>query len=512
MRPARLLPSLAAALALAALGLAGSAGAASLRRVGSFAEPTFVTAPPGDASRLFVVERAGRIRVIKHGRALPTPFLDISAHVTTAGLTGMFSMAFAPDYAQSGRFYVFYTRNTGESLAFCSMVKHTCPPSWIEEYRRSDPDHASPGTARRVLQIPNPDTVTHHGGQLQFGPDNLLWISVGAPVPQAAQDLGSLYGKLLRISPTGSGPDRYGIPRDNPFFGQPGRRAEIWSYGLRNPWRFSFDRQTGDLIVGDVGENKVEEVDFAPAPGRGRAANFGWPRCEGEVAYPLGGPCTFPQSRPVIQRFHTKSTGVCSIDGGYVVRDAQVPGLFGRYLYGDLCNQEVRSALLRRGFAGGDGDTGLRATQLVSFGEDACGRVYATEDGGAVSVLVNGPSSCRLADRRPVRVGLGGRRRQRGLRRRGVWARIRCDEPCRVRARGRLSLLRGGHRVRTRELLRSLPAHRAVTLKLQLSRRGLSALKDALDKGRRVRVRVSVRCRDAAGNLTRKSLLYRLVR
>ena len=362
-----------------------AAGDVQLALVGTFAAPTYVTAPPGDGTRLFVVEQAGRIRLMKNGGA-PTLFLDIASLVRMEGERGLLSMAFAPDYGASGRFYVYYTSNAVAGRALGDLV--------IAEYTVSaDPDVANP-SGRIVLSIPHPRS-NHNGGQLQFGPDGYLYIGIGdggggGDPDRAGQSLGTLLGKLLRIDPRASGGAAYTVPPDNPFVGQTAARAEIWSYGLRNPWRFSFDRQTGDLTVADVGQNAWEEVNFVPAAvGRGRGVNFGWGCWEGRHTYsPNAGlsECNPPpaQAAPVHEYSHSRG---CSITGGYVVRDPTVPQLVGRYVYGDYCTSPVWSIALQVPDGVGDTDTGLDLGSTYSFGEDACGRVYIASGGGEVRRL-----------------------------------------------------------------------------------------------------------------------------
>ena len=357
---------------------ATAAGAGGLRlvRIGRFRAPVYLTAPPGDGRRLFVVERAGRVRVVRDGRRLGPAFLDISRLVRTDGERGLLSMAFAPDYARSRRFYVYFTDNRGDLR--------------LQELRRSrgNPDRAAGGTRRNVMTIRHRAHSNHNGGQVAFGPDGLLYMGPGdgggsGDPERNAQNPRSRLGKILRIDPRRAGRRAYRVPRSNPRFRTRGARREIYSYGLRNPYRFSFDRQTGDLTIGDVGEGRVEEVDYVRR-GRGRGANFGWNRFEGRLRFARG------RARghvpPVIQRFHRE--GNCSVIGGYVVRDRSLPQLFGRYLYGDLCDSRLRSALLRPGRAREDRAIGLSVPALVSFGEDARGRVYAISIRGGVFRLV----------------------------------------------------------------------------------------------------------------------------
>ena len=365
---------------LAGIAWAGSdaAGDPRLVRVGDFVSPVYVASPPGDRRRLFVVELPGRIRVIRDGVTLRRPFLDIRSLVSLGGERGLFSIAFPPDYASSRRFYVYYTaRRPGGAVT-------------IAEFRASSADVANPGSRRIVLQIRHPRS-NHNGGQLQFGPDGYLWIGTGdgggAGDPDLnGQNLGSLLGKLLRIDPRVSGGAAYTVPSDNPFVGRAGARGEIWAYGLRNPWRFSFDRQTADLTIADVGQTDWEEIDFAPAPGRGRGANYGWGCWEGR--HPYEGNAFRPQCTPLPSQVapvheYSHSRG-CSITGGYVVRDPTLPVLDGRYVYGDYCRSPLYSARLRTSTAQDDRRLGLSVAGLTSFGEDDCARVYAVSSVGPV--------------------------------------------------------------------------------------------------------------------------------
>jgi glucose/arabinose dehydrogenase len=343
-----------------------------LRRIGTFDAPVYVTSPPGDRARQFVVEQGGRVFVIRGGRRLGTPFLDISGQVTAGGEQGLLSLAFAPDYADSGRFYVYFTDNAGDQR--------------IVEYRRASADRADAGSARLVMRMEDSES-NHNGGLLLFGPDDLLYVGTGdgggggdRHGPRGnAQDLGSLLGKILRIDPRPGGGRAYAVPAGNPFRGRSGARGEIYAYGLRNPWRFSFDRLTGDLTIGDVGQNASEEINFVRR-GRGRGANFGWRPFEGRARYTQGesAPGHVP---PVIVRSH--DAGNCSITGGVVVRDRRLR-LYGRYVFGDYCRGRVESARLSRGRARGVRQTRLRVSSLSSFGEDAQGRVYATSLDGPV--------------------------------------------------------------------------------------------------------------------------------
>jgi glucose/arabinose dehydrogenase len=348
-----------------------------LARIGSFHDPVYVTSPPGDASRLFVVEQAGRVLVIDRGRRLAAPFLDIRDEVTSGGEQGLLSIAFAPDYGDSGRFYAYYTDRAGDQR--------------VVEFRRRDADHADAGSERLVLRMAD-SASNHNGGLLLFGPDDLLYVGTGDGGGAGdrhggignAQDRGSLLGKILRIDPRPGSGRAYRIPPGNPFRGRAGARAEIYAYGLRNPWRFSFDRATGDLAIGDVGQNAWEEIDFVRR-GRGRGANFGWRPFEGDARYTPGESAP-GHIDPVIVRSH--DAGNCSITGGVVVRDRALPALRGRYIYGDYCKGRIRSARLTPGRARSPRRTSLTVNSLSSFGEDARGRVYAVSLSGPVYRLV----------------------------------------------------------------------------------------------------------------------------
>jgi glucose/arabinose dehydrogenase len=349
---------------------------ARLARVGSFADPVYVTSPRGDRRRQFVVEQGGRIVVVRDGRKLGTPFLDIRSQVTAGGEQGLLSLAFAPDYASSGRFYVYFTGNDGNQR--------------IVEYRRRDAEHADPGSARLVLQMADSE-VNHNGGLLLFGPDRLLYVGTGdgggagdRHGPRGnAQNLGSLLGKILRIDPRESRGRPYSVPASNPFVRRSGARGEIYAYGLRNPWRYSFDRRTGDLVIGDVGQNEFEEIDFVKR-GRGRGANFGWRPFEGRARYAPGEQAPGDRA-PVIVRSH--GDGNCSITGGVVVRDPRLD-LYGRYVFGDFCRGVIESARLSSGRVADVRNTSLKVDSLSSFGQDAQGRVYAVSLAGPVYRLI----------------------------------------------------------------------------------------------------------------------------
>ena len=341
--------------------------------LGRFRAPTYLTAPRGDRRR-FVVEREGHIRIVQRGRILGRPFLDISDRVTTGGESGLLSMAFAPDYARSHRFWVYYTDNQG-------FIQ-------IDQFQTAagNPNKADPGSRRSVIRVPHRRS-NHKGGQLQVGPDGMLYAGFGdggggGDPDENAQDLGELLGKLIRIDPQPDG--GYSIPASNPFAGRPGARGEVYAYGLRNPYRFSFDRRRGHLTVGDVGQNAIEEIDFVPGRSGGMQPrggyNFGWDAFEGRAAYEGG---RAPgHVRPVLQ--HSHASGFCSVTGGYVIRDRALGrGWTGRYVYGDYCDGTLRLSHLRRPRARSRA-TRLSVSNLVSFGEDGRGRVYAVSLNGPV--------------------------------------------------------------------------------------------------------------------------------
>ena len=345
----------------------------TLTKLGDFSEPVYVTQPPGDDEDLFVVERGGTIRVIANGKVLSKPFLDISSKVNTGYVErGLLSMAFAPDYAKSGLFYVYYTDEAGDNH--------------VAELQRSanDPLSADPGSERNVLTIEHSENDNHNGGLLLFGPDGDLYIGLGdgggAGDPQRnAQSLGTLLGKILRIDPQASGGKPYSVPKDNPFVGRSGALPEIYQYGLRNPWRFSFDSKNGAELIGDVGQDRFEEVDYL-TPGQQPGANLGWSAFEG--------PATFndDQQAPgaIKPIYFYGREGGCSITGGYVVRDPALTSLYGRYIYGDYCLGELHSFIPAPGKARDDRALGESVSGLSSFGTDNEGRIYATSLEGPV--------------------------------------------------------------------------------------------------------------------------------
>jgi glucose/arabinose dehydrogenase len=345
-------------------------GGVRLEKVGSFDQPVYVTQPAGERNDLFVVEQPGRVVVVRNGKVSSKPFLDVSGQVSCCGEQGLLSIAFAPDYRQSGHVYADFTDTAGDTR--------------VVEYTRSssDPLTVDPATARTVLAVNQP-YPNHNGGQLQFGPDGDLYVGLGdggseGDPNRLGQDLSTPLAKILRITPSG------GVPKDNPFVGRAGARPETFAYGLRNPWRFSFDSRTGDLWIGDVGQDNWEEVDgitFRDAAG----ANFGWSAFEGDQPFNSDQHAA-GAVRPVLTYSHANG---CSVTGGYVVRDRSLPTLYGRYLYGDFCNGVLRSFTAIPGRpATDDRALGLQVPSLSSFGLDSAGHVYATSLNGPVYRLV----------------------------------------------------------------------------------------------------------------------------
>ncbi len=374
------------AFLLVLLATPATAGAATLQSVGTFTDPVFVTSEPQDPDRLLIVERAGTIQLSEGGVAKTFLDLDTPNLVAAGGERGLLSVALAPDYASTHRVYVFYTGTDGDLN--------------VDEFTAAG-DAVDVATRRPLLRIEHSTYANHNGGQLQFGPDGLLYIATGdggsgGDPFQSGQTRTSLLGKILRIDPTPSGTGPYSIPPSNPFADGRGGAPEVWSYGLRNPWRFSFDRVGGALVIGDVGQGAREEVDYAVQPGAGAGLNYGWNCREGLIAYSSpGGLCSGASgfTDPIFEYDHTG--GNCAITGGYVVRDSSLGDLYGRYLYADACVGRVRS-LVPGSPASGDRFEGLTVDGPSSFGEDACARIYVASLGtGEVSRLTGAaPADC----------------------------------------------------------------------------------------------------------------------
>jgi glucose/arabinose dehydrogenase len=361
-------------------GTASAGAGVGLKQIGRFEAPVYITAAPGFPQLLFVVEQPGTVRVLRRGRPFPRPFLDISGMVSYEGERGLLSIAFPPDYRTSRRFYVYFTDSQGDIR--------------VDEFKRKNATRAARGSRRVVIEIPHRANSNHNGGQLQFLGDHLYMGTgdggSGGDPPNNAQNRDSLLGKLLRIDPRPSGGRPYSIPADNPFAG-PGRgRPEIYSYGLRNPFRFSFDTVSAKrprLAIADVGQDRFEELDYISVAGAG-GANFGWDAFEGFSRY-RGANSGTPDPGGTVKPIFTygRERG-CTIIGGYVVGDPRQPGLRGRYVYSDLCEGELRSLVPRLGRARGDRSLGLRVSSPSSFGEDALGRIYVSSLEGPVYRLV----------------------------------------------------------------------------------------------------------------------------
>jgi hypothetical protein len=463
--------ALAAALLLLAVPPAAAAAPAPVP-LGDFDKPVHVTGPPGDGSRVFVVEQPGRVQLLVDGVKAATPFLDATAVVGDAGYEeGLLSIAFAPDYATSGLFYVFYTDNGGDIVV-------------AEGARAADPNRGA--LTRPVFTVQHDQADNHNGGQLAFGPDGLLYVSVGDGGTQGdpegdAQDPASPLGKILRIAP------------------RTATTPSVFARGLRNPWRFSFDRQSGTMIVGDVGGGVNEEIDVVPASG----GNFGWPACEG-----TSGSCSSPGFiAPALNL--PRGGGYSGVIGGFVVRDPGLPTLAGRYVFGDLSKPTVLSAALGTESTPRS-EASLPVSSPSSFGEDACGRIYVASTAGPVYRIQDGAATaCGAVQPAPPPVGgpapgtadtsgcglrvRGQKRTQRILRRgKRLKLRLRADEPCTVILRAR--------RFRAKTVV--LAPDVTSTVRLKTTRRGLRTLRRTLARSdkRRIRVTVRISARDTAGN------------
>ena len=331
--------------------------------------PLFLTAPTND-QRLFVVEKTGRIRIVKDGALLPTPFLDLSGSVSDGGEQGLLSMAFHPNYASNGFFYVDYTDRSGDTHVARYSVS------------TADPDVANPASAKPILFVDQPFD-NHNGGLLVFGGDGKLYVGLGdggsGGDPQGnGQNLGVLLGKILRIDVDAGDP--YAIPPDNPFATRAGARGEIWAYGLRNPWRFNFDARSGLLYIADVGQSAWEEVNVVPSDEGGQ--NLGWNIMEGAHCYNASSCDQSGLTLPVLEYSHDDG---CSITGGYVYRGTRVPSAVGLYFYSDYCTGFLRSFRYTGNAVTNEttwdvGDIG----NVQSFGEDAAGELYVLSTNGTV--------------------------------------------------------------------------------------------------------------------------------
>ena len=340
--------------------------------------PLYLTAPEGDP-RLFIVEKGGTIRIVKDGALLPQPFLDISPLVSGGNEQGLLGLAFHPQYGANGWFLVHYTDAAGDTRVSGFRVS-------------ADPDVADPASEVSVLEADQPFS-NHNGGQLLFGPDGYLYIMLGDGGSSGdpggrAQSLADLLGSVLRVEPLEGG--GYSVPADNPFVGTPGARPEIWSHGLRNPWRVAFDPANGDLYIADVGQRRWEEVSVSTAAeGAGRGLDFGWNIMEGPDCFDDPACDREGLELPVLSYGHGDG---CSVTGGYVYRGPAIPALQGHYFYADFCSGWVRSFR----YADGDAADHVQWPALApgggvpSFGRDAAGELYVMSTSGVVFKIVPG--------------------------------------------------------------------------------------------------------------------------
>jgi glucose/arabinose dehydrogenase len=337
--------------------------------------PNSVVAAPDGAGRLFVTELTGRIRIVENQIVRPVPFLDISRKVKTATVgQGLYDIAFHPNYAENGNFYVSYVALNGDAVLARYHVSST------------DPNAADPNSEKIVLAVRHPHDF-HYGGQIEFGPDRFLYYSMGdggsgGDKEGNAQNKASLLGSIMRLDVDHGDP--YTIPPGNPFAGDPAARPELWAKGLRNPWRFSFDQATGDLYIADVGQDNYEEIDFAPAHDPG-GENYGWNQYEGNHQYRRGTRqnLTFP----VFEYDH--GGGNCSITGGYVYRGDGLPDLGGKYLFGDYCSGMIW-ALEQRDRQWSARPVLKTRLNIASFGQAANGDIMVVDSvGGSIFLLGN---------------------------------------------------------------------------------------------------------------------------
>jgi len=345
-----------------------NAAAVTLTPVTQVEAPTAMAVRDGE-STLYVAEQVGRVLGVRDGTLDQQPVLDISDGVQSGGEQGLLGIAFSPD---GSKLYVHYSDETNNG------------DNQVDEYTMQD-GVADPGSRRAIITIETLQ-ANHNGGQLAFGPDDFLYIALGDGGGAAdegaghaeggnGQSLDTLLGKILRIDPTASGDQAYTIPSDNPF-ASAGGRPEIWAYGLRNPWRFSFDRETGDLWLGDVGQNAWEEVDFMPA-GEGAGANYGWARYEGN--HPFSGD-EISGTVPAIFEYPNPDEG-CSVTGGFVYRGTRIPNLVGAYVFADYCQGDVRALTQDNGEVAVERFLDVNAANIAAFGQDNDGELYVLSQG-----------------------------------------------------------------------------------------------------------------------------------
>jgi len=353
-----------------------------LVKVASVTRPVLAIGARDGTNRLFIVEKGGRIRIVKNGTLLASSFLNVSASVSKGGEQGLLGLAFHPSFKTNRKFYVNYTNTSGDTI--------------IREYKASptNPNVVQSGSGRTILKIAQP-YANHNGGMIAFGRDGYLYIGTGdggsgGDPGNRAQSTSSLLGKMLRINVNGRTSTRnYLIPSSNPYVGKPGLN-EIWQRGLRNPWRFSFDRSTGSLWIGDVGQGRYEEVDRAirTTAGPGKGINWGWRVMEGNHCFnPSSGCSTTGKTRPLNEYSHA-STGGCAVTGGYVYRGAAIPALRGWYVYGDYCNGQVWAVSAGAGRNTTPVDLLSTGMMISGFGQDDAGELYLCDLNGAVYRIV----------------------------------------------------------------------------------------------------------------------------
>ncbi|MCZ4514437.1 PQQ-dependent sugar dehydrogenase [Streptomyces sp. ActVer] len=334
----------------------------ALKEVAKAQNPIAGAAGPGGT--VWIAERAGTVRVLDD-KGLGEPVLDISGDTTTDGERGLLGIAFDKRFAH---FYISYTNLQGTSTVDEFAVRH---------------GKIRPNTRRTVITQTQP-YPNHNGGDIRFGPDGYLYIALGdggsGGDPHGnGQNLDTLLGKMLRIDPQGGKP--YAIPRDNPFVNDPNAKDEIWAYGLRNPWRFSFDARTGDLLIGDVGQSDWEEIDWAPAKSRG-GENYGWSQMEG--THPFRGGTEPANHVPPVYEYDRTGLG-CSVTGGYVYRGRAIPDLRGQYVFSDYCDGTLRTLRMKNGKVTGESDLGVNGGEVISFVQGGDGELYVLAIGGSVS-------------------------------------------------------------------------------------------------------------------------------
>ena len=388
--PARLSPACRVICALGLLLLAALAQAAapavSLRLVaGGFAQPLGITHAGDRSGRLFVTEKTGRIRIVKNGVVNGQPFLDVSDRIATSGERGLLGLAFHPQYAVNRRFFVFYTGRTDGALTVASFLASL-----------ADPDRADATSEQVLLTVPHPSFDNHNGGNLAFGPDGFLYVATGdggsgGDPTNNAQNLASRLGKLLRLDVNGG--SAYTVPASNPFAAGPA--PEIWAYGLRNPWRFSFDRATGDLFIGDVGQDRFEEVDYQPREAGG-GQNYGWHVFEGTACYVPASGCALANHTPPVITYG-RALGQ-AVTGGYVYRGVTSRDLYGYYLYGDFSSNSLWAA--RRTSIGWTNESvpvpANTLDGISSFGEDESGEIHVASLSNGRIYALQGPATARF--------------------------------------------------------------------------------------------------------------------